>query len=153
MYSVIGFHFFYDLSTVIAMIELDLTQSTIGFHFFFFMIFNHNDYGRSWFNTKFSLCITVKQCSGVAQFMVRVFSTPTQKDVEGAGARRIPPAGELLQNHLRIHEHFNSKLWISRLDIKSFRMFTFTMVCWIVSLLTNIFIKIRLEKGRKKWCP
>lgn len=32
--------------------------------------------------------------------------------------------------------------------ILSFRMFTFTVVCWILSLLTNIFITIRLEKGR-----
>ncbi|XP_055449327.1 disintegrin and metalloproteinase domain-containing protein 32 [Psammomys obesus] len=34
-----------------------------------------------------------KPCSSVAQFMVRVCSPPTQKAVEGAGARRIPPAG------------------------------------------------------------
>lgn len=32
-------------------------------------------------------------------------------------------------------------------------MFTFTKVCWILSLLTNIFINIRLEKGRKQWFP
>lgn len=76
-----------------------------------------------------------------------VFTIPKQIGVHGTGARRIPSPAELLQNHLRILEHF--KIWISKHGIKSLRMFTFTKVCWTSSLLANIFIKIRLEKGRK----
>lgn len=57
----------------------------------------------------------VKHCSSVVLFEVHtlwyeVFSIPKQIGVDRTGAGRILPTVEVLPNHLRIHEHFNSKL-------------------------------------------
>lgn len=59
---------------------------------------------------KFSLCIMVKHCNSVVLIEVHAlwyeaFSIPKHRSLEQEHGEYLPTV-EVLQNHLRIHEHF-----------------------------------------------
>lgn len=155
VYLVIAFHFLWSFNYD----NLDRNRlNTISYCLPFLNLFNCNECDRSWFISSIFFmhhgkALQSRRFNRSAHCMVRgVYYTQADghQSTEQEHRENLPRV-EVLQNHLRIHEHF--KIWISKLDIKSFRMFTFTVLCWILSLLTNIFITIRLEQGRKQWLP